>query len=30
MASIEEIYCEPTTNFFVNDHMNSGEEHFKS
>ena len=28
MANVEEIYCEPTENLVVNDHMDLDEEHF--
>ena len=30
MAGVDEIDCEPTDNLAQNDHMNLGEEHFKS
>ena len=30
MAGVEDIYCEPVENLNVNDHIDLGEEHFKS
>ena len=30
MARVEDIYCEPVENLNVNDHIDLGEEHFKS